>query len=138
MTAPVPVVDGIFTFHDDGSARLLAGRCRSCDRHAFPRPEACPYCGQIDVEEAELGRSGGTLWAWTAITAAPPGYTGPVPYGFGVVQLDEGLRVVTHLTQSDPGRISFGDRVRCVVAPLHEDEQGHQVVTWAFAPEVPA
>ena len=39
------------------------------------------------------------------MTAAPPGYNGPVPYGFGVVELDGiGLRVVGRLTEADPAR----------------------------------
>ena len=34
--------------------------------------------------------------------APPPGYLGEVPFGFGVVELDEGLRVLGRLTESDP------------------------------------
>ena len=41
---------------------------------------------------------------------APPGYTGEVPFGFGVVELPEGLRVITRLTESRPGKAPFGRR----------------------------
>ncbi len=73
-----------------------------------------------------------TLWAWTAVTAAPPGYTGPVPYGFGVVELvHERLRVITRLTESDPARLEFGQPMTLVAdEALSRDER---VVTWAFA-----
>lgn len=77
----------------------------------------------------------GRLWAWTAVTAAPPGYRGPVPFGFGVVELPEGLRVVTRLTEPDPGRLEHGQPMQLVVVPLYEADDGRIVVTYAFEPE---
>ena len=69
----------------------------------------------------------GTLWTWTAVTAAPPGYEGEVPFGFGVVELPEGVRVITRLTESDPSALHAGQSMRLVLSTLHDD-----VVTWAF------
>jgi len=70
----------------------------------------------------------GTLWGWTAVTAAPPGYEGPVPYGFGVVELPaDGLRVVTRLAESDPAALEEGAPMRFAVVPL-----GPGIVTWAY------
>ena len=76
----------------------------------------------------------GELWAWTAVTAAPPGYQGEVPYGFGVVELPEGLRIVARLTEADPGRLHAGQPMRLVVVPLHAQDDGQTVTTFAFAP----
>ena len=93
----------------------------------------CPYCGAGEVARVELSETG-TLWSWTAVTAAPPGYGGDVPFGFGVVELPEGLRVITRVEQADPARLSFGIAVRFALAPLHTDDDGTQVVTYTFAP----
>jgi uncharacterized OB-fold protein len=84
------------------------------------------------VDEIELSRRG-TLWAWTAVTAAPPGYEGPVPYGFGVVDLEEGLRVITRITESDPSNLEKGQQMELVLDVLTEHD-GHRVLTYAFAP----
>jgi uncharacterized OB-fold protein len=111
---------------------LLGSRCRTCGHHHFPRHDTCAYCGSPEVEPADLS-SEGTLWAWTAVTAPPPGYKGPVPYGFGVVELPEGLRVVTRLTEPDPAALSFGQPMRLVVVALHTDDEGRAVETYAFA-----
>jgi uncharacterized protein len=73
------------------------------------------------------------LWAWTAVTAAPPGYEGPVPYGFGVVELPEGVRVITRLTESDPAKLTQGQAMRLVLDPLVDDAE-RNVITYAFAP----
>ena len=123
--------DGLFTETDP--PRLLGSRCVVCGRHQFPRHDTCPYCaapGTSPVELSGLGR----LWAWTAVTTAPPGYRGEAPYGFGVVELPEGLRVVSRLTEADPARLSAGQPMELVVVPVHVDEDGREVVTYAFAP----
>lgn len=129
--ANVPVHEGLFTTGADGNAHLLGSRCSTCGKHQFPRGVMCPYCGSDSLGDVELS-STGTLWGWTAVTAPPPGYRGDVPYGFGVVELPEGLRVITRLTESDPSRLSFGQDVHLQVVTLHTDDDGQHVVTWAF------
>ncbi|MBV6508617.1 MAG: hypothetical protein JJLCMIEE_01682 [Acidimicrobiales bacterium] len=90
-------------------------------------------CGAATTEEVLVGGDGATLWGWTAVNAAPPGYRGEVPYGFGVVELPEGLRLVTRLTESDPSRLRFGQPMHLVIDRLHTDEEGTAVLTWAFS-----
>ncbi len=89
--------------------------------------------GALPVELSGTGR----LWSWTTVTTAPPGYSGEVPYGFGVVELPEGIRVVTRLTQTDPARLSAGEPMALVLVPVRVDDDGHRVVTYAFAPQDP-
>jgi uncharacterized OB-fold protein len=75
----------------------------------------------------------GTVWAATVVTAAPPGYTGPVPYGFGVVELPaDSLRIVTRFT----GPVAPGDPVRYTVATIDGDGDA-ATTTWAFTPTNP-
>jgi len=131
MAESVPVHEGLFSVDTDGAARLIGGRCAQCGRHQFPVAAVCPYCGSDGVEQTLLS-SDGTLWAWTAVTAPPPGYRGHVPYGFGVVELPEGVRVLTRLTQSEPKNLRFGQDVRLALVPLHTDDEGRAVLTWAF------
>jgi len=134
MSVAVPVQAGLFT--DSDPPRLLGGRCTSCGHHNFPRHEICPYCASDATEASDLSPVG-RLWAWTAVTHPPPGYRGEVPYGFGVVELPEGLRVVTRLTEADPARWRFGQPVHLVLEPLHTDEDGRSVVIYSFAPDEP-
>jgi len=85
------------------------------------------------TDPVELSRQG-TLWAWTAVTAPPPGYLGEIPFGVGVVELPEGVRVITRLTESDPAALAEGQSMELRVVPLHRDEDGNDVVIYAFAP----
>jgi uncharacterized protein len=136
------IAPGLFELHDDGSLTLIGGYSPSSGHHHFPRFPLCPYSGADDVEPARLPDRG-TLSLWTAVTAAPPGYSGPVPFGFGIVELHDdsqtdsqtGLRVVTRITEADPAALGFGMAMRLVADVVAVDEDGTEVVAWAFAPE---
>jgi uncharacterized OB-fold protein len=113
----------------DGAVSLLGGRSASSGLHHFPPANVCPYSGADDVEVVALPRRG-SLWAWTAVTAAPPGYDGPVPFGLGIVELDGiGLRVVGRLTIADPAALQFGQPMVVV-----RDRLPGGPDVWAFAP----
>jgi len=68
-----------------------------------------------------------------------PPYLGPtgddfVPYGVGYVELPGQLRVEARLTESDPEKLVIGMEMELVIDPLSIDDDGNQVVTYAFAP----
>ena len=122
---------GLFTTPPD--PRLLAGLCGSCGEHHFPAAEICPYCGSDDVSSDRVGATG-VIYLHTIVNTAPPGYEGPVPYGFGLVDLPEGLRIVTRLVADDLGTLREGLPVELVVEPLFQNEDGDAVLSWAYAP----
>lgn len=124
----VTVRDGLFS--DTG---LLGSRCTNCGNGLFPRADACPYCAAEGPEPVELSTTG-TLWSWTAVTAPPPGYQGDIPFGLGVVELPEGLRVITRLTESDPAALHEGQPMEFRLVPLQRDAEGNDVMTYAYAP----
>jgi uncharacterized protein len=136
-TATRPLSDNLFRERPDGSIVLVGGFSPSSGRTHFPRLAACPYTGADDVEEVELPTDA-TLWGWTAVTARPPGYDGEIPFGFGVVELSDGLRVITRLTVSDPHALEFGQPMRLVPDTLQTDDDGTAVITYAFAPSTGA
>ena len=133
----IPVREGLFELDADGAGRLLGGRCGACGRHHFPASDLCPYCAADGCQRQALSAQG-VLCLFTTVVNRPPGYDGELPFGFGVVELPEGLRLITRLTETDAARLDFGMPVRLAVVPLHVDEQGRQVVTWAFAPAAEA
>jgi uncharacterized protein len=133
---PVPTValrEGLVTETDP--PRLIGSFCPVCEHYHFPEVTVCPYCGASDPVTTELSDRG-RLWAWTAVNAAPPGYRGEVPYGFGVVELPkERLRVMTRLTESEPSNLDFDQPMRLHVVELHRDDEGRAVLTYAFGPD---
>jgi len=81
----------------------------------------------------------GRLWAWTTQEFPPPSppYAGPtgqafVPYGVGYVDLAGEVRVETRLTEMEGLRT--GMEMEIVLVPFRTDDDGNQVVTFAFRP----
>ena len=124
-----PVHEGLF---QADPAALLGTHCEACGQYAFPRAAVCPYCGSVSVTDVVLSDSG-KLWLWTTVTAAPPGYAGDVPFGFGIVALPEGVRVITRLAVPDDSYVE-GLPMHLQIVPLHEADDGDAVETWEFAP----
>jgi len=138
MSSPQTVVsaEGLFADTPNGP-RLLGSRCTSCSTPYFPRASGChnPNCDHSQIEDAEFGPRG-TLWSVTIQSYAPPA---PVicpepysPYAVGVVDLDDGLRVVGRIHTADPQRVDPGARVQLVIQPLGPDENEASVLSWQF------
>ncbi len=140
MTSVLPVANGLFTWPSDHPA-LLGGRCTACGNHTFPAQEGCPKCSGAETETVELARRG-TLWTWTVQAFPPkaPPYAGDAdpatfqPFGVGYVDLDGKLLVETRLTIADADELEIGMELELVIEPLFIDDNGNQVVTFAFGP----
>jgi uncharacterized protein len=135
----VPIADGVFTWPVD-DPQLIGSRCTSCSIVTFPRQGSCPRCASTEMAEQLLSRRG-RLWAWTTQNFPPPSppYAGPtgkdfVPYGVGYVELADEVKVETRLTESDPDVLRIGMEMELVVVPFRTDDDGNDVVTFAFQP----
>lgn len=135
-TTRKPIVEGVFTETADGP-RLIGTRCRACGTPHFPRSPVCrnPACNSADVEDAHLGPNG-TLWSFTIQHYKPPApmrFDDPfVPYGIGLVDLPEGLRVLTMMSAPDPAKLKIGMPVELVIEALYHADDGSEVTTWKF------
>ncbi|MFN3001806.1 Zn-ribbon domain-containing OB-fold protein [Mycolicibacterium wolinskyi] len=121
--------------------QLIGSRCADCSATTFPAQARCPRCSSANTTETLLPRRG-TLIAWTT-QGFPPGppYKGPtgkdfVPFGVGLVQLGDTIRVEGRLTENDPAKLQFGQPVELTMIPFTTDEDGNEIVTFAFTPEV--
>ena len=135
----VPVAEGIFTWPAD-EPQLIGSRCADCGIVTFPTQDSCPRCASTEMDDQLLPRRG-WLWAWTTQEFAPPSppYGGPagdafVPFGVGYVELDGEVKVETRLTEADPEALSIGMEMELVVLPFRTDDDGNEVVTFAFRP----
>jgi uncharacterized protein len=127
----------------DENPQLIASQCGSCGATTFPTQQRCPKCSSGEMSELLLPRRG-TLVAWTT-QGFPPGppYKGPagkdfVPFGVGLVQLglqeEAVIRVEGRLTENDPAKLQFGMEVELTMVPFTTDEDGNEIVTFAFQP----
>jgi uncharacterized OB-fold protein len=133
-----PLAPDISTWPDD-NPQLIGSTCSSCGATAFPVQQRCPKCSVGEMSQVLLPRRG-TLVAWTT-QGFPPGppYRGPtgkdfVPFGVGLVELGDVIRVEGRLTENDPAKLEFGMPVELTMIPLTTDDDGDEIVTFAFKP----
>jgi uncharacterized OB-fold protein len=139
MSSQVAFAPDVFTWPSD-EPQLIGGRCTRCAAVAFPTPPSCARCGSTEVERHLLPRRG-TLWTFTTQEFLPkePYASAETmetfkPYGVGLVQLGEEVRVEGRLTESDPDKLRIGREVELVVVPFRVDDDGTEVLTYAFEP----
>ncbi|QIX50640.1 Zn-ribbon domain-containing OB-fold protein [Rhodococcus sp. DMU1] len=120
--------------------QLIGTRCGECGATTWPRQSRCPRCSGPDMSELLLPRRG-TLVAWTTQGFVPKQpYAGNetaesfTPFAFGLVQLDDVVRVEARLTESDPEKLRPGMELELTFVRFYGDEDGTDIVTWAFAP----
>lgn len=120
--------------------QLIGSRCGACGATTWPRQPRCPRCSAADMIDLLLPRRG-TLVAWTTQGFVPKlPYAGKEnadnfePFGIGLIQLDEQVRVETRLTTADPQVLRFGMELELTFVPLYVDDAGDEVLTCAFTP----
>jgi uncharacterized OB-fold protein len=139
MTAQsVPFAADVFTWPSD-DPQLIGARCPQCAAVTFPMQPSCPRCGSTQMERHLLPRRG-TLWSWTTQEFLPKEpYAGGEteetfrPFGVGVVQLGDEVRVEARLTEADPKKLKFGGEVELTLFPFRTEGET-TVLSFAFKP----
>ncbi len=88
--------------------KLLIQRCSDCTRHYFyPRP-LCPNCLSRNVTWVEVsGR--GRLHTFVINHRAPRNFPLTAPFVIGIVELEEGARIMTNIVGVEPDP----QKIRC-------------------------
>lgn len=109
--------------------KLLLPWCRSCERPFwYPRP-TCPYClgDEIDWRPS---RGAGEVHAVSVMhRPANPLMSDKVPYAVVLVELDEGVRLMSNMVGVDATSVAIGMRVQVTWEALTD---GRHV--WLFQP----
>jgi hypothetical protein len=122
-----------------GKERLMGSRCQKCGALFLPPRAICIKCHNTGMEWTEM-KGKGKLAAFTCIAIGPPfmtkeGYDRKHPYVTGVVELEEGVKVVARIDGVDgskPETIEIGTPVQ--VQFLHRGEGGNSTTFLAFGP----
>lgn len=104
--------------------RLATTRCRPGGHLTFPPKFVCPRCWSRDVEWFDLAGTG-MLRTFTEVWAAPTPFAAEVPYLLGLVDLDEGVRLLARVDGGFDDHV-LDERVEVVV------RDGRPVPLFAF------
>ena len=77
-------------------------RCSTCSTWRHMPRESCPACGSFDWSwERSTGK--GRVYSWTVVhRALHPGFAADVPYAVAIIELDEGVRLVSQVVGLAP------------------------------------
>ena len=113
---PLPRVDEETRGFWEALARheLYVQRCRSCGTTRFYPRSVCPACLSSDTEW--LRSSGrGTVYSFTVTHQnQAPGFREELPYVLAIVELDEGVRMMTNVVGCAPDAVRVGMPVQVV------------------------
>lgn len=97
---PLPYIHDETKEYWDGARRheLQIRRCRACGEYYFYPREFCPSCFSFDVEWTKAsGRA--TLYSFTVCLRPAPGFEEDAPYAIALVELEEGVRMMSTIAE---------------------------------------
>jgi 3-hydroxy-3-methylglutaryl CoA synthase len=104
-------------------ATFDAGKCQDCGTIQFPQLATCVNCGSFNPFTqhrlvGEPARMATYTADWLQYHPAPPFY-------FGLVQFDNGARVMMEIVDVDPAHLDVGTPVRMVFRIKSRDQERH-------------
>jgi len=94
--------------------RLLIQRCRDCGAHQFFPQGHCRGCLSDQLEWVE-SKGKGTVYSFTVIHRPPTAaFEKEAPYTVGLIDIDEGCRMVSNIVEVNPEDVRVGMPVEVV------------------------
>ncbi len=99
--------------------RLQGKICKSCGAKHFPARPVC-QCGNTDFNDYKLPDRG-VVVTWTVIWNPPIGFEKYQPYVVALIELEDGIRILSQVVDTDPETIQTGIKVEAVFRKVRED-----------------
>ena len=93
--------------------KLMGTQCKKCGERYFPPRADCLKCMNDTFEWIEYSGKG-TIHSYTKIYAAPKGFEDIAPYTLGVVDLEEGGRLISWIKDIPENEIKIGMKIKVV------------------------
>lgn len=122
-TKPVPVVQPWARPFWDATRehKLILQHCETCDKAIHYPRMVCPHCSSDRLGwRPASGR--GTIYSYTIVlNNAPSAFLADMPYVVAVIELDEGVRMLSNIVYGDPNALRCGLPVEVVFEKLNEE-----------------
>ncbi len=97
---------------------LVFQRCQECGTWLHPPRPVCPKCRSLEKEWAH-STGKGTVYSWVTYLESPhPSFK--APYSVVLVEMEEGVRLVSNMVDIRPQEISIGMPVEVVFDDIAE------------------
>ena len=130
--APTISPDTEFFWNGLREHKLLIQRCSGCGTLRHPPRPMCPECRSVAWDTIEsAGR--GTVYSYV-MPHQPRFPFFDYPYIVVLVQLDEGVRLVSNLCDSDPANVTVGMAVEVFYQTFDGNSESGDLVLHQFRP----
>ena len=99
---------------------LRIQRCDACSRAVFYPRAICPHCHANQLSWI-VASGKGTIYSYTVAHQAFGQFAAQAPYIVAIVELDEGVRMMTRVIDAPRERVSIGASVQVTFTPLSEE-----------------
>ena len=100
--------------------RLEAGKCKKCGKVYFPPRIICAECKSQEFETVNLQREG-KLLTYTIIRVAPSQFVDQTPYAIGIVELNDGVKILSQIADCDLDKLEIGQKVRIEFRKIYQE-----------------
>jgi len=92
--------------------RLLLPRCNHCASFFFPPAQRCRHCLSSDIAWVE-SKGTGRIYSFVIYHRSyHPAFEAHIPYVVAIVELDEGVRLLSNIIGTPPENVRCDQRVR--------------------------
>ena len=100
--------------------RLEAAKCAACGKILYPPRAVCPECRGRVFQDHRL-RDTGKIVTYTIQHVAASQFAGQTPFAIGIIETDDGARLMAQIVDFPLETLRTGLRVRLVFRKIQED-----------------
>lgn len=116
--------------------RLNVWRCLNCGAIHHYGASICRRCRSTRLSEERLP-SRAKLVTFTSVKNPPVGFEGQAPYVVGILEFEEGTKLLAGITDCDPEELKQGMELEQVIRKIAQDgESGLIIYGYKFRPPV--
>jgi uncharacterized protein len=106
--------------------KILGNKCENCGQEYFPPVNICRNCQSNHFKEKEMPRRG-VLLSYTQQKESVSGFEDQEPMTFGLVELENGVKIVTQIVDIPYESLRHGTKVRAVFRKVRTDGDSGQI-----------
>lgn len=92
--------------------KLVFQKCKNCGKVRWPYSIACPECHSFEIEYIN-SKGEGKVYTYTVFHIPfHPDFKDKVPYIVAIIELDEGVRFLSNIVNSNPDELECEKRVK--------------------------
>jgi uncharacterized OB-fold protein len=112
---PIPTDDSLFFWEAAARGELMGQQCGNCGTYLHPPRPMCPHCHSLNQRHVPLcGR--GSVYSW-CLPRHPQVPAFDYPLVTALIDLDEGIRLLSNIVGCDPQQVANGMPVQVCFAP---------------------